>query len=33
MEFLDKLAPLDREVYDACASELARQQHNIELIA
>ncbi len=33
MEYLDKLEQFDKEVYDACASELSRQQHNIELIA
>ena len=33
MEHLDNLAAFDKEVYDACALELGRQQHNIELIA
>lgn len=31
--FFDKLADLDREVFDACDAELARQRANIELIA
>ncbi|MCI8589729.1 MAG: serine hydroxymethyltransferase [Clostridiales bacterium] len=31
--FYDKLESLDKEVFDACADELQRQQHNIELIA
>lgn len=31
--FYDKLESLDKEVFDACADELQRQQRNIELIA
>ena len=31
--FFDKLAEFDREVFDACDAELARQRANIELIA
>ncbi len=33
MYFLDQLAQYDKEVFNACALELGRQQHNIELIA
>ena len=31
--FFDKLAEFDKEVFDACEAELARQRANIELIA
>ena len=33
MNFFDKLAEYDREVYTACNAELTRQRQNIELIA
>ena len=33
MNFFDELVNYDKEVYDACDLELARQRHNIELIA
>ncbi len=33
MNFFDKLADFDPEVYSACDLELQRQRHNIELIA
>jgi len=33
MNFFDELVNYDKEVYDACSLELARQRHNIELIA
>ena len=33
MKFFDELAKYDKEVFDACALELNRQQNNIELIA
>ncbi len=33
MNFFDELKNYDKEVYDACALELERQRHNIELIA
>ena len=33
MNFFDELKNYDSEVFEACDSELARQQHNIELIA
>lgn len=33
MNFFDELAQYDREVYEACDAELARQRGNIELIA
>lgn len=33
MNFFDELGQYDREVYEACNSELARQRGNIELIA
>jgi len=33
MDFFEQLAQYDKEVYDACALELKRQQQNIELIA
>ena len=31
--FFNKLEQFDKEVFDACNAELARQQGNIELIA
>ncbi len=33
MNFFDELVNYDKEVHDACSLELARQRHNIELIA
>ena len=33
MKYLDELKNLDPEIYEACQSELVRQQNNIELIA
>ncbi|MBR2621653.1 MAG: serine hydroxymethyltransferase [Clostridia bacterium] len=33
MNFFDELKNYDSEVFEACDAELARQQHNIELIA
>lgn len=33
MNFFDELENYDKELFDACNSELTRQQHNIELIA
>ena len=33
MNFFDELKNYDPEVFEACDAELARQQHNIELIA
>ena len=33
MNFFDELGNFDNEVSSACGRELARQRHNIELIA
>ena len=33
MNFFEQLGQFDPEVHEACAAELSRQQHNIELIA